>query len=70
VGVEEMSVAGCGFASAICSRVELGVGVGTGGADAVDEVGEVDMLAWTSGCGRMPDEIPAISPYRPRLRDL
>jgi len=45
VGFEEESVAGWGLASALCSRVELGVGVGTADADAVDEVGEVDMLA-------------------------
>jgi hypothetical protein len=45
VGVEEMSVARCGFASAFCSRVELAVGVGTADADVVDEVGELDMLA-------------------------
>jgi hypothetical protein len=70
VGVEEMSVAGCGFASAACSRVVLGVGVGTADAEVVDEVDEVDMLALTSGSGRMPDEVPAIPLYRPRLSHL
>jgi hypothetical protein len=45
LAVEETSVAGCGFGSAACRRVVLGVGVVTGDADAVDEVGEVDMLA-------------------------
>jgi hypothetical protein len=46
VGVEDTSVAGCGFAPAACRRVALGVGVGTADADEVDEeVGEVDMWA-------------------------
>jgi hypothetical protein len=46
VGVEEISVAGCGFSSAMVSRVVWGVGVGTADADEVDEeVGAVDMWA-------------------------
>jgi hypothetical protein len=46
VSVEEISVAGCGFASATVSRVVLAVGVGTADAVEVDEeVGEVDMWA-------------------------
>ena len=45
VGVEEASVARCGFASA-AGLVALVAGVGTADADEVDEVvGEVDMWA-------------------------
>ena len=70
VGVEEISVAGCGFASATVSRVALAVGVGTADAVAVDEeVGEVDMWAQTSGgiyAGRSPgDTSISAAPFEP-----